>query len=339
MAVLVTGGLGYIGSHTAVALIEKGIKVVICDDLSNSDINALDRIFKITNVRPKFHKTDLKDYKKTELIFKRNSIDAVIHFAGYKAVGESVEKPVMYYENNLLSTLNLLKAMKKFNVKNFVFSSSATVYKVSDIMPLKENFPLAQTNPYGRSKYFIEEILHDVCISDKNMNVAALRYFNPIGAHKSGLLGENPNGIPNNLMPFITKVAIGKFDKLKVFGNDYPTKDGTGVRDYIHVLDLAKGHICALEKLKEKPGFFVCNLGTGKGYSVLEIVKEFEKQSGVEIPYEITKRRPGDIAECYADCEKAEKELGFKAEYSLADMCRDSWNFQKNNPDGYKSAQ
>ena len=339
MAVLVTGGLGYIGSHTAVALIEKGIKVVICDDLSNSDINALDRIFKITNVRPKFHKTDLKDYKKTELIFKRNSIDAVIHFAGYKAVGESVEKPVMYYENNLLSTLNLLKAMKKFNVKNFVFSSSATVYKVSDIMPLKENFPLAQTNPYGRSKYFIEEILHDVCISDKNMNVAALRYFNPIGAHKSGLLGENPNGIPNNLMPFITKVAIGKFDKLNVFGNDYPTKDGTGVRDYIHVLDLAKGHICALEKLKEKPGFFVCNLGTGKGYSVLEIVKEFEKQSGVKIPYEITKRRPGDIAECYADCEKAEKELGFKAEYTLADMCRDSWNFQKNNPEGYKSVQ
>ena len=337
MAILVTGGLGFIGSHTVVELLENNEEVIICDDLSNSNIQALERIEKITGKRPAFYKCDVKDYDFMDNVFNQNKIESIIHFAGFKAVGESVEKPLMYYDNNINTTLTLLRLMKKYNVRNLVFSSSATVYKVSDIMPLKEDFPLAQTNPYGRSKFFNEEILKDAVNSDKNLNIALLRYFNPIGAHKSGLIGENPNGIPNNLMPYITGVAVGKFDKLRVFGNDYPTKDGTGVRDYIHVVDLAKGHLLAIKKLRTNCRLIVVNLGTGNGYSVLDIVKEFEKQSGIKINFEIVERRPGDIAVCYADPSKAEKELCFKAKYSLADMCRDSWNFQKNNPNGYDS--
>ncbi len=331
MKVLLTGGLGYIGSHTAVELLNKGHEIIIVDDLSNSKFDVKSKIEAITNKKFKFIKADLKDYKKTERIFKKNDISAVVHFAGYKAVGESVSKPVMYYENNIMSTLNLLKCMEKYGVNNLVFSSSATVYGTNETMPLKEDFPTGATNPYGRTKLFIEEILKDYNHANPDFNIAILRYFNPIGAHESGLIGEDPNGIPNNLMPYITKVATGKLKELSIFGNDYPTKDGTGVRDYIHVCDLALGHVLALEKLNEKPGVFVCNLGTGTGYSVLEIVTAFNKVNGDLVKFKYTERRPGDIAVCYADTTKAEKELHFKASHTLEDMCKSSYEFEKYN--------
>lgn len=331
MSILLTGGLGYIGSHTAVELLNKGKDIIIVDDLSNSVVEVKDKIKKITGKDFKFIKADLKDYKTTEKIFKKNKISAVIHFAGLKAVGESVEKPLMYYENNLMSTINLLKCMEKFSVYNFVFSSSATVYGVNQEMPLKEDFPTGATNPYGRTKLFIEEILKDFYIANPKFNFAILRYFNPIGAHESGLIGENPKGIPNNLMPYITRVATGKLKELSIFGNDYPTKDGTGVRDYIHVCDLALGHVLALEKLTENPGVFTCNLGTGTGYSVLEIVTAFNKVNGNLVKFKYVNRRAGDIAVCYADTTKAEKELNFKATHTLEDMCKSSYEFEKNN--------
>ena len=331
MSILLTGGLGYIGSHTAVELLNRNKDIIIVDNLSNSKIEVVDKIKKITNKDFKFIKTDLVDYSATEEIFKNNKIDAIVHFAGFKAVGESVEKPIMYYENNLISTLNLLKCMQKFGVNNLVFSSSATVYGVNQEMPLKEDFPTGATNPYGRTKLFIEEILKDASHSNPNLNVAILRYFNPIGAHESGLIGEDPNGIPNNLMPYITKVATKKLDKLKIFGNDYPTKDGTGVRDYIHVCDLALGHVLALEKLNENPKVFICNLGTGNGYSVLEIVNTFNKVNGDLVNYVFTERRAGDIAICYADTTKAKNELNFVATHTLEDMCKSSYDYEKNN--------
>lgn len=329
--ILLTGGLGYIGSHTAVELLTKGEDILIVDDLSNSKIEVKDKIKKITGKDFKFIELDLKDYEGTRKLFAENKIDSVVHFAGYKAVGESVSKPIMYYENNLMTTLNLLKCMEEFGVKNLVFSSSATVYGTNEVMPLKEDFPTGATNPYGRTKLFIEEILKDAHKANPNLNVAILRYFNPIGAHESGLIGEDPNGIPNNLMPYITKVATGKLEKLSVFGNDYPTKDGTGVRDYIHVCDLAMGHVLAIEKLKKQDGLYVYNLGTGTGYSVLEIVNTFNEVNGDLVKYVIVDRRPGDIATCYADTTKAKEELGFVATHDLKDMCRSSYNFEKNN--------
>ena len=331
MSILLTGGLGYIGSHTAVELLEKDNDIIIVDNLSNSKIETVEKIKKITNKDLKFIKADLKDFNATEQIFKENNISAVVHFAGLKAVGESVQIPIEYYENNILSTLNLLRCMEKYNVYNFVFSSSATVYGVTQQMPLKEDFPTGATNPYGRTKLFIEEILKDVYVSNPKFNIAILRYFNPIGAHKSGLIGEDPNGIPNNLMPYITKVATGKLKELSIFGNDYPTKDGTGVRDYIHVCDLANGHVLALEKLNENPGVFICNLGTGNGYSVLEIVNTFNSVNGNLVNYKFTSRRPGDIAVCYADTTKAKQELNFTAIHTLEDMCKSSYEFEKNN--------
>ncbi len=331
MSILLTGGLGYIGSHTAVELLSRGFDIIIVDDLSNSSIDVKDKIFKITGKEFKFIKQDLKDYAETEKIFKENEISAIIHFAGLKAVGESVSKPIMYYENNLMTTINLLKCMEKYSVYNMVFSSSATVYGVNQEMPLKEDFPTGATNPYGRTKLFIEEILKDFNIANPSFNFAILRYFNPIGAHDSGLIGENPQGIPNNLMPYITRVATGKLDELSIFGNDYPTSDGTGVRDYIHVCDLALGHVLALEKLKENPGVFICNLGTGKGYSVLEIVTAFNSVNGNLVKYKFSERRPGDIAVCYADTSKAKTELHFEAKHTLEDMCKSSYDFEKNN--------
>lgn len=331
MSILLTGGLGYIGSHTAVELLTRGKDIVIVDDLSNSKIEVVDKIKKITGKDFKFIEADLKNYELTEDIFKNNNIDAIVHFAGYKAVGESVSNPVKYYENNIVSTLNLLKCMEKYGVYNMVFSSSATVYGVNQEMPLREDFPTGATNPYGRTKLFIEEILKDFNIANPKFNFALLRYFNPIGAHESGLIGEDPNGIPNNLMPYITRVATGKLKELSIFGNDYPTEDGTGVRDYIHVCDLALGHALALEKLNDNPGVFVCNLGTGKGYSVLEIVTTFNKVNGDLVKYKYVERRAGDIAVCYADTTKAEKELHFKATHTLDEMCKSSYQFEKNN--------
>ena len=331
MSILLTGGLGYIGSHTAVELLEKDEDIIIVDDLSNSKIETVEKIKTITGKNFKFIKVDLKNYKLVEKIFKKNNISSIIHFAGYKAVGESVKMPVMYYENNLVSTLNLLKCMEKFNVTDLVFSSSATVYGTNEVMPLKEDFPTGATNPYGRTKLFIEEILKDFQIAHPKMNIAILRYFNPIGAHPSGLIGENPNGIPNNLMPYITRVATGKLKELSIFGNDYPTKDGTGVRDYIHVCDLANGHVLALNKLKENPGVFICNLGTGNGFSVLEIVNTFNEVNGDLVKFKFADRRPGDIAICYADTTKAKNELHFVATHTLQDMCKSSFEFEKNN--------
>ena len=331
MSILLTGGLGYIGSHTAVELLNRGKEIIIADDLSNSKIEVKEKIKEITNKNIKVVIADLKNLKKADKIFKKNNIEAVVHFAGYKAVGESVKKPVDYYENNIVSTLNILKCMEKYNVKNLVFSSSATVYGTNEQMPLREDFPTGATNPYGRTKLFIEEILKDYAIAHTDFNVAILRYFNPIGAHESGLIGENPNGIPNNLMPYITKVATGKLKELNIFGNDYPTKDGTGVRDYIHVCDLALGHALALDKLNENPGVFICNLGTGTGYSVLEIVNTFNKVNGNLVNYKFAERRPGDITTCYADTTKAFNELKFKTTYTLEDMCKSSYEFEKNN--------
>ena len=330
MKVLVTGGLGFIGSHTVVSLIENGFEVVIVDNLYNAKLAALDGIEKITHVRPKFYEYDVSDKKKMEKIFKEENIDAIIHFAGYKAVGESVEKPLMYYRNNLDTTFTLLELMKKYNVNNFVFSSSATVYGDPDEVPLTETSPVkSATSPYGETKVMIERILEDVSKVNKDMNVALLRYFNPIGAHKSGLLGEDPNGIPNNLLPYINKVACGLLKEVHVYGDDYPTVDGTGVRDYIHVCDLAYGHVLALKKLATKPGLVIYNLGTGKGTSVLEVIHDYEKATGIKIPYVIEGRRAGDVAENYASTIKAQKELGFKCKYTVEDACLDGYNFQK----------
>jgi UDP-glucose 4-epimerase len=334
-SILVTGGAGYIGSHTCIELIQAGYEVIILDNFSNSKLEVLKRIEAITGKEITFYETDLLDRLALDRVFKENSIDAVIHFAGLKAVGESVEKPLYYYQNNISGTLILAETMKDHNVKKMVFSSSATVYGMAKEVPIKEEFPLSATNPYGRSKLMIEEILQDLFVSDPEWSVALLRYFNPIGAHKSGAIGEDPSGIPNNLMPYITQVAVGKLDQLNVFGNDYPTVDGTGVRDYIHVVDLAKGHIKALDKIVNSTGVEAYNLGTGKGYSVLQMVEAFEKASGKKVPYHIIERRPGDIAECYADPSKAENELGWKAEKDLQEMCEDSWRWQSENPQGY----
>ncbi|MGX4598557.1 UDP-glucose 4-epimerase GalE [Faecalimicrobium sp. JNUCC 81] len=336
MAVLVTGGAGYIGSHTSIELLENGYEVIIVDNLSNSDKIVIDRIKEITGKEPKFYEIDTTDRERLEVVFKENKIDSVIHFAALKAVGESVSMPLEYYSNNLINTLVVLDLMKKYDVKKFVFSSSATVYGDPHTCPILEDFPLSVTNPYGRTKLMVEDMLRDICYADKTIDVAILRYFNPIGAHKSGRIGEEPSGIPNNIMPYITKVAIGQLPHLNVFGDDYPTPDGTGVRDYIHVLDLASGHVKALEKLNENPGLVTYNLGTGKGYSVLELVNALKKASGREIPYKITSRREGDIASCYADPSKAEKELGWNAKYEIDEMCEDSWRWQSNNPNGYK---
>ncbi len=332
MNVLITGGAGYIGSHTCVELLQSGFGVVVMDNYSNASPEVIGKIEKISGKKCPAYECDMLDYDAFEKVFKENKIDAVIHFAGLKAVGESVEKPLEYYHNNLTGTLNLLRLMKKYGVTRLVFSSSATVYGMNNTAPFTEEMPLSATNPYGMTKLMIEDILRDVCFADKSLKVALLRYFNPIGAHPSGLIGENPNGIPNNLMPYIMKVAVGKLPKLRVFGDDYPTPDGTGVRDYIHVCDLATGHVKALEKIDSIEGARAINLGTGKGSSVLDVLHAFEKASGKTIPYEITPRRAGDIATCYADASRAKNELGWEAKYSLEDMCRDSWNFIKNNP-------
>ena len=332
MNILVTGGAGYIGSHTLVELLNNGYNCVVVDNLSNSKIEVIDKVEKITNKKIKFYQIDILDKEKLRKVFEENKIDACIHFAGYKAVGESCKKPLMYYSNNIVGTITLLEVMKEFNCKNIVFSSSATVYGEPKTVPITEDFPLSTTNPYGTTKLFIERILEDLYNADKEYNIAILRYFNPIGASKTGLIGEDPNGIPNNLCPYITMVALGKLDKLKIFGDDYPTPDGTGVRDYIHVEDLAMGHRLALKKLFSGDcGLFKVNLGTGKGYSVLEMVKTFEKVSGKKIPYEIVDRRPGDIPVCYADTTKAKELLGFEAKQGLEDMVRDALNFLKNN--------
>ena len=329
--VLVTGGAGYIGSHTVVELLNKGEEVVIIDNFSNSNPEVLDNIKKITGKDFKFYEIDYLDKEKVEKVFEENKIDSVINFAGFKAVGESVEKPLEYYHNNIGGAVILLEVMKKYNVKKFVFSSSATVYGDPEIIPITEECKIGgTTNPYGTTKLFIEQILQDLYISDNTWDICILRYFNPVGAHDSGLIGEDPRGKPNNLMPYITKVAAGLLPELSVFGNDYDTKDGTGVRDYIHVVDLAKGHLLALDKLnKEGTGIYIYNLGTGKGYSVLEMIEAFKKVNNVDVPYKIVERRAGDIATCYSDPSKAEKELGFKATKTLEDMCRDGWNYQK----------
>ncbi|HQQ15624.1 MAG TPA: UDP-glucose 4-epimerase GalE [Deltaproteobacteria bacterium] len=335
MNILVTGGAGYIGSHTCVELLEAGYEVIVADNLSNSKEESLRRVEAITGKRLTFHEVDLLDREALSSIFARSEIRSVIHFAGLKAVGESVSVPLRYYHNNVTGTLILCSVMMEHGVRNMVFSSSATVYGDPEKVPIREDFPLGATNPYGCSKLMIEEILRDLHASDAGWNIALLRYFNPVGAHASGLIGEDPNGMPNNLMPFISQVAVGKLPMLSVFGNDYPTRDGTGVRDYIHVMDLARGHIHALKKLEQRPGIVTYNLGTGQGYSVLEMVRAFEKASGRKIPYRIAERRPGDIASCYADPSKAESELGWKAQRGIDDMCRDSWKWQSLNPDGY----
>ncbi|MCM3763622.1 UDP-glucose 4-epimerase GalE [Neobacillus niacini] len=337
MAILVTGGAGYIGSHTCVELLSAGHEIIVLDNLSNSKIESLNRVKAISGKDFKFYQVDLLDRNGVEEVFAANSIEAVIHFAGLKAVGESVSIPLHYYHNNITGTLILCEVMAKYGVKKLVFSSSATVYGMPERVPISEDFSLSATNPYGRTKLMIEEILRDLYVSDNSWSIALLRYFNPIGAHESGTIGEDPNGIPNNLMPFITQVAVGKLKQLQVFGNDYPTVDGTGVRDYIHVVDLANGHLKALEKVMDVTGVEAYNLGTGTGYSVLEIVAAFEKASGVDIPYKIVDRRPGDIAVCYADPAKAKNELGWAAERGIEDMCRDSWKWQKNNPNGYEA--
>ena len=336
MKILVTGGTGYIGSHTVVELQTQGHDVVILDNLSNSDMKVLDRLEAITGVRAVFYNADIRDKKTLDDIFEKEDIDAVIHFAGLKAVGESVQKPLMYYENNIGGTINLLNSMSEHGCKNIIFSSSATVYGTPAFVPITEECPKGTcTNPYGWTKSMIEQILTDTCFADKEWNVVLLRYFNPIGAHESGTIGENPNGIPNNLMPYVTQVAVGRLKELGIFGDDYDTPDGTGVRDYIHVVDLADGHVKALKKLEPGSGLSIYNLGTGQGYSVLDFVRNFEEATGVKIPYVIKERRAGDIAECYADSSKAFRELGWKAKKGIKEMCADSWRWQKNNPNGY----
>ena len=341
MAILVSGGAGYIGSHTCVELLAAGYDIVVADNYYNSCPEALARVKKIAGKDFRFVEADMTDKDAVEKIFAENEdIDCVIQFAAYKAVGESVSKPIEYYSNNLACTLNILDVMRRHNCHNIIFSSSATVYGDPASVPIREDFPVGgTTNPYGTTKVFTERILTDCCHADPELNVAVLRYFNPIGAHPSGLIGEDPNGIPNNLVPYIAKVAVGKLEKVHVFGNDYPTPDGTGVRDYIHVVDLARGHVAAIKKLEQKPGLFICNLGTGHGYSVLDVINAFSKACGKEIPYVIDPRRPGDIAECWCDPSKAKRELGWEAQYGIEEMCAHSWNWQSHNPDGYKTAK
>ena len=336
MSVLVTGGAGYIGSHTVVELLEAGYEVVIVDNFSNSKPEVLNRIKTISGKDVIFYEVDLLDRESLDEVFEKEEIDSVIHFAGFKAVGESVEKPLEYYHNNITSTLILCDVMRKHDVNKIVFSSSATVYGMNNVSPLTEDMPTSATNPYGYTKVMIEQILRDLAVSDSKWSIALLRYFNPIGAHVSGMIGEDPTGIPNNLIPYITQVAVGKLSQLSVFGNDYDTPDGTGVRDYIHVVDLAQGHIKALEKIRVTSDVGTYNLGTGTGYSVLDLVNNFKEANGVEIPYRIADRRLGDIATCYADATIAKEVLGWTAKKSLLDMCRDSWNWQKNNPNGYE---
>ena len=338
MSLLVTGGTGFIGSHACVELIEAGYEVVVADNLANSSEESLRRVEIITGRKAKFYQLDVSCEEGLDALLSENKdIRAVMHFAGFKAVGESVRKPLEYYSNNLTCTLVLLRAMRNRGIKNFVFSSSATVYGDPAKVPVREDFPLFATNPYGATKVFIERILHDACAADPELNVAVLRYFNPIGAHKSGLLGEDPNGVPNNLVPYVAQVAVGRLKHVNVFGSDYPTPDGTGVRDYIHVVDLARGHVAALKKLEENCGEFVCNLGAGRGSSVLEVIAAFERACGRRIEREFAPRRPGDAAVVYADPSKAERELGWKALYGIDDMCVDSWRWQSANPDGYRS--
>ena len=337
MKVLVTGGAGYIGSHTSIVLLDKGYDVVVVDNLCNSKRVAVDRIQELSGKQVSFYEYDVCCEEQLREVFQKEKIDAVIHFAGLKAVGESVAIPLRYYENNLISTLTLLKVMGEFGVGNFVFSSSATVYGDPESVPIREDFPLSTTNPYGTTKLMIERILTDYARANSGFNPVILRYFNPVGAHESGRIGEDPNGIPNNLVPYITQVAVGKLEKVRVFGSDYPTADGTGVRDYIHVVDLAEGHVAALKLFEqEKCGLHIYNLGTGMGYSVLEMISAFSKAVGKEIPYEVTDRRPGDIPACYADCTKALEELHWKARKTLDDMCADSWRWQRMNPNGYE---
>lgn len=334
--ILVTGGMGYIGSHTVIQLVESGYEPIIVDNLVNSKPEVLNRIEKICGKKPQFYEIDVRDEKKLDKVFDDNEIFAVIHFAGLKSVGESVQKPELYFNNNIGSTEVLLRVMEKHGCKNIVFSSSATVYGNPERVPIFETDKVGPTtNPYGETKLRIEFLLKDLAKKDKEWNIVLLRYFNPIGAHKSGLIGEDPQGIPNNLMPYITQVAVGKLAQLRVFGSDYDTPDGTGVRDYIHVDDLAHGHILSLKKIEEKPGLLIYNLGTGKGTSVLELVHAFEEANNIKIPFQIVERRPGDIAECYANADKAYKEMGFKCTRSIVDACRDSWNWQKNNPKGF----
>ena len=335
--ILVTGGAGYIGSHTCVELLETGHEIVVIDNFSNSCAKSLERVKEITGKNFRFYEGDIADNQLLDRIFAENKIDCCIHFAGLKAVGESTEKPLEYYQNNIGGSLALVDAMRKHNVKNLIFSSSATVYGSPKIMPIGEDCPKSScTNPYGWTKSMLEQIFMDIQRADRAWNIILLRYFNPIGAHKSGLIGEDPNGIPNNLMPYITQVASGKLRELGIFGNDYDTPDGTGVRDYIHVVDLAKGHVKALGKIAQKCGLEIYNLGTGNGYSVLNIVENFEKATGIKIPYTIKPRRPGDIAMCYCNPQKAERELGWRAENDIFDMCKDAWNWQSKNPMGYR---
>ena len=334
--ILVTGGAGFIGTHTLVELLNNGHDVIVIDNLSNASKISLERVREITGKDILFYEADIRDRAVLDRIFEEHPIDAVIHFAGLKAVGESVAKPIEYYDNNLVGTLVLLEAMRDHGVKKLIFSSSATVYGTPEQLPLTETCRVGgTTNPYGTSKYFQERMLEDVCVSDKEWSVILLRYFNPVGAHPSGRIGEDPKGIPNNLMPYVAQVASGKLERIGVFGKDYPTPDGTGVRDYIHVVDLARGHLAAMKKLEE-PGVHIYNLGTGVGYSVLDMIHAFEKACGKTLPYAILPRRAGDIASCYASSEKAERELGWKAEYGIEEMCRDQWNWQKNNPEGYQ---
>ena len=336
MAILVTGGAGYIGSHTCIEMQNAGYDVIVIDNLDNSSSESLARVEKITGKAVKFYEEDVRNKEALRQIFKENEIEAVIHFAGLKAVGESVREPIMYYDNNLISTLVLLEVMNEFNVKKIVFSSSATVYGVATEMPLVEGMPLGAINPYGRTKLFIEEMLRDLYVADKDWCIALLRYFNPIGAHKSGLIGEDPKGIPNNLMPYIAQVAVGKLEKLHVFGNDYNTVDGTGVRDYIHVVDLALGHVKAVDWALQNKGCEAFNLGTGNGTSVLQLRDAFVKASGIDVPYVIDPRRPGDPDEVYADAKKAKEVLGWEAEYGIVEMCEDTWRWQSGNPKGYE---
>lgn len=336
MTILVTGGAGFIASHTNVELLNEGYDVIVMDNLCNSSKESIARVEQITGKKIKFYETDMRNPDGLETIFKENHIDVIIHFAGLKAVGESCEKPYEYYDNNITGTLNIINMMKKYDVKKIVFSSSATVYGEPESVPITEDSKVGGvTNPYGRTKFMLEEILTDIQKADPSFDVALLRYFNPIGAHESGMIGEAPNGIPNNLLPYVAKVAAGVLEKVNVFGDDYPTPDGTGVRDYIHVVDLAKGHVCAVKKLMEHPGLVIYNLGTGVGYSVLDIIKNFEKACGKKIPYVIAPRRPGDIPTCYSDPSKAERELGWKAQYGIEKMCEDAWRWQSMNPNGY----